>query len=146
LNTSVEANLYAMFGAMTRDYFAEFQAGRSDAARHVIDFYGGEGTFAAFPAKVRDYVIKTTPANIRDWSSGTPFEPPLSAYQQISATTLVVRGGDGHPAMMRIAEILARVIPHGRLETVAGGSHFLPATHPAELARLLDAHVEAGIT
>jgi pimeloyl-ACP methyl ester carboxylesterase len=48
--------------------------------------------------------------------------------------------------MMRIAELLAEAIPHGRLETVAGGSHFLPATNPAELARLLDAHVDAVIT
>ncbi len=146
LKTSGESDLYAMFGAMTRDYFAEFEAGRTDAARHVIDFYGGEGTFAAFPAKVRDYVIKTTPVNIRDWSSGTPFESPRSAYQQIAVSTLVVRGGDGHPAMMRIAEILTEFIPNARLQTVAGGSHFLPATHPAELARLLDIHVEAGIT
>jgi pimeloyl-ACP methyl ester carboxylesterase len=142
----VEADLYAMFSGMTRDYFAEFESGRPNAARHVIDFYGGKGTFAAFPAKVRDYVIRTTPANILDWSSGTPFEPPLSAYHQIAATTLVVRGGDGHPAMMRIAEILAEAIPHGRLETVAGGSHFLPATHPVELARLLEAHVNVGNT
>jgi pimeloyl-ACP methyl ester carboxylesterase len=145
LKTSGENDLYAMFGAMTQDYFAEFEAGRPDAARHVIDFYGGEGAFAAFPAKVRDYVIKTTPANIRDWSSGTPFEPPQSAYQQIAVSTLVVRGGDGHPAMMRIAEILTELIPNARLQTVAGGSHFLPATHPAELARLLDIHVETGI-
>jgi pimeloyl-ACP methyl ester carboxylesterase len=144
LKTSGEAALYAMFSAMTRDYFAEFEAGRPDAARHVIDFYGGEGTFAAFPAKVRDYVIRTTPANILDWSSGTPFEPPLSACQQIGAPTLVVRGGNGHPAMMRIAEILAGAIPHARLETVDGGSHFLPATNPAELARLIDAHVAAA--
>jgi len=143
LRTAGEAALHAMFGRMTREYFAEFEAGRADAARHVIDFYGGDGTFAAFPAKVRDYVMKTTPTNIRDWSSGTPFEPPLSAYRQIAATTLVVRGGNGHPAMMRLAEILAETIPDTRLETVAGGSHFLPATHPAELARLLDAHVEA---
>jgi pimeloyl-ACP methyl ester carboxylesterase len=146
LKTSGENDLYAMFGAMTRDYFAEFEAGRPDAARHVIDFYGGEGTFAAFPAKVRDYVIKTTPANIRDWSSGTPFEPPRSAYQKIAVSTLVVRGGDGHPAMMRIAEFLTEFIPNARLQTVAGGSHFLPATNPAELAHLLDIHVEAGAT
>ena len=146
LRTSGESDLYAMFGAMTRDYFAEFEVGRPDAAHHVIDFYGGKGTFAAFPAKVRDYVIKTTPANIRDWTSGTPFEPPLAAYHQIAATTLVVRGGDGHPAMMRIAEILAEAIPHSRLETVSGGSHFLPATNPADLAHLLEAHVDCRFT
>jgi pimeloyl-ACP methyl ester carboxylesterase len=135
-----------MIGAKTREYFAEFEAGRPDAARHVIDFYGGEGTFAAFPPKVRDYVIKTTPANILDWLSGTPFEPQRSACQQIAVPTLVVRGSDSHPAMMRIAELLTEIIPNARLQTVAGGSHFLPATHPAELARLIDAHVEAGIS
>jgi pimeloyl-ACP methyl ester carboxylesterase len=145
LKTSGEVELYAMFSAMTGVYFAEFEAGRPDAARHVIDFYGGEGTFAAFPAKVRDYVIKTTSSNVRDWSSGTPFERPRSTYHEIAASTLVVRGGDSHPAMMRIAEMLAEYIPNASLATVAGGSHFLPATHPAELARLLDIHVSAGV-
>ena len=141
-----ETEFYGMFTAMTQVYFAEFEAGKSDAARHVIDFYGGEGAFESFPAKVKDYIVKTTSSNIRDWSSGTPFEPPLSDYRAISTRTLIVRGGNGHPAMMRIAEILAATIPHARLETIAGGSHFLPATHPKELARLVDAHVHSGAT
>lgn len=142
LKVAGEASLYSMFGAMTSEYFADFAAGRDDAARHVIDFYGGHGAFAALPAKVRDYVMKTTPANIRDWSSGTPFEPPLAVWRQISAATLIVRGGDSHPAMVRLAEILAGAIPNARLETVVGGSHFLPATHPGELSRLLEEHVK----
>ncbi|MBL8515025.1 MAG: alpha/beta hydrolase [Betaproteobacteria bacterium] len=142
LKTSGEKDLYAMFGAMTRDYFAAFEAAQPDAARHVIDFYGGAGTFDAFPAKVRDYVIKTTPTNVLDWLSGTPFEPLHHAYQQIAASTLVVRGSESHPAMMRIAELLAGYIPDSSLQTVTGGSHFLPATHPAELARMIDAHVQ----
>lgn len=141
LRSARESELFGMFGAMTRSYFAEFDAGKSDAARHVIDFYGGEGTFESFPAKVKDYIVTTTPSNIRDWSSGTPFEPPLSDYRAISVHTLVVRGGDGHPAMRRIAEILAATIPQARLETIAGGSHFLPNTHPKELARIIDTHV-----
>jgi len=145
LRSAGETDLYAMFGAMTQVYFAEFDAGGPDAARHVIDFYGGEGTFASLPPKMRDYVIKTTPSNIRDWSSGTAFEPPFSNYQQIAARTLVVRGGNGHPAMMRIAELLATAISRARLETMVGGGHFLPATHPIELARLVDAHVEASV-
>ncbi len=144
LKCAREPQLYRMFGAMTQVYFAEFEAGKPDAARHVIDFYGGQGTFEASPAKLRDYVIKTTPTNIRDWSSATAFEPPLSDYQAISARTLVVRGGNGHPAMMRIAEILVAAMPYARIETISGGSHFLPATHPKELARLIDAHVHAA--
>lgn len=144
LKTAGELDLYARFGAMTQVYFAEFDAGRPDAARHVIDFYGGPGTFAAFPAKVRDYVIRTTPANLRDWTSGTPFEPSLARLGQLAVPTLVVRGGESHPAMARLAEILAETLPQARLDTVAGGSHFLPATHAAEIARRLEQHLASA--
>ncbi len=145
LRTAGEEELYAMFGAMTVDYFAEFEAGKPGAARHVVDFYECPGTFDAFPQKVRDYIIATTPANIRDWSSATPFEPSLSEYAGIEANTLVIRGGNGHPAMRRIAEIIAAAMPNARLETIAGGRHFLPATHPSELAALIAAHVASAL-
>jgi len=69
-----------------------------------------------------------SPANLLAMLSGTPFAPPLSDYGKIAAPTLVIRGANSHPGMMRIAELLAAHIPHASLETVAGGSHFLPAT------------------
>jgi len=141
LRTAGEETLFAMFGAMTQVYFAEFEAGKPEAARHVIDFYGGPGTFDAFPQKVRDYVVATTPNNIRDWSSAASFAPAVTEYGRIAAPTLVIRGGKGHPAMMRIAERLTAHIPDAKLETIDGGSHFLPATHPGDLAALVAAHV-----
>jgi pimeloyl-ACP methyl ester carboxylesterase len=141
LRTAEHESLFAMFGAMTDVYFAEFEAGKPDAARHVIDFYGGAGTFDAFPPKVRDYVIATTPNNIRDWTSGAPFAPALAEYATITAPTLVIRGLKGHPAMMRIAELLAANIPGATLRGIEGGSHFLPSTHANEVAKLVIAHV-----
>jgi pimeloyl-ACP methyl ester carboxylesterase len=141
LRTAGEQKLYAMFETVIRDYFADFEAEKPDAAQHVVDFYEGPGSFEVLPQKVRDYIIATTPANIRDWSSGTPFEPSLSVYASIKARTLLIRGGNRHPAMRRIAEILAGSIPNARLETIDGGRHFLPATHPSELAQLIGAHV-----
>ena len=137
LRTAGDIRHYSMFGEMTEVYFAEFEEGKRDAARHVIDFYGGAGTFDAFPQKVRDYVMATTPSNIRDWSSGTSFEPSLLDYNKIEVPTLVVRGGNGHPAMMRIAELLSENVRTARLESIQGGSHFLPATHPDDLANLI---------
>lgn len=141
LRTAAEEPLHGMFGAMTQVYFTEFAAGRPDAARHVIDFYGGPGTFDAFPQKVRDYVIATTATNILDWSSATPFAPSPAEYGTIAAPTLLIRGGASNPPMLRIPELLAASIPRARLVTIDGGSHFLPATHPGELAPLIDAHV-----
>lgn len=144
LRTAGENAHYAMIGAMTQVYYAEFEAGRPDAARHVIDFYGGTGAFDALPQKVRDYIVATTPTNIRDWSSAMSFEPPLADYAKIAVPTLVIRGGNGHPVMMRTAELLAAHVQNTRLETIEGGSHFLLATHPNELSALIATHVAGG--
>jgi pimeloyl-ACP methyl ester carboxylesterase len=39
--------------------------------------------------------------------------------------------------MRRIAELLHDSIPAAQLVTIEGGSHFLPSSHPAEIAALL---------
>jgi len=135
---------YGMFKAMTDVYFADFARGDAEAARHVIDFYGGPGTFDSMPPKVRSYVVATTAVNIRDWSSGTPFEPSREALRSLDVPTTVVRGGAGHPAMQRIAELLHASIPGAQLVTIEGGSHFLPSSHPAEIAALIRQQVSAG--
>jgi pimeloyl-ACP methyl ester carboxylesterase len=133
---------YGMFEAMTGPYFADFARGDAEAARHVIDFYGGAGTFDSMPPKVRSYIVATTAVNVRDWTSGTPFEPSDETLRSIDIPTTVVRGGMGHPAMLRIAELLSDLIPAAQLVTIEGGSHFLPSSHPAELARLVRQHLD----
>ena len=111
-------------------------------SRRIIDFYGGPGTFDSMPPKVRSYIVATTAVNVRDWSSGTPFEPSKETLRSIDMPTTVVRGGNGHPAMLRIGELLHASIPAARLVTIAGGSHFLPSSHPAEIAALIRQQVD----
>ncbi|MEJ6003144.1 alpha/beta fold hydrolase [Paucibacter soli] len=142
LRAAGEMAHYAMFESMTRPYFADFAQGDVEAARHVIDFYGGLGTFDSMPPKVRSNIVATTAVNIRDWSSGTPFEPSKEALRSIAIPTTLVRGGDGHPAMRRIAELLRDSIPAAQLVTIEGGSHFLPSSHAAEIAALVRQHVD----
>lgn len=135
-----------MFESMTRLYFADFARGDAEAARHVIDFYGGMGTFDSMPPKVRSYVVATTAVNVRDWTSGTPFEPSKKTLRSITIPTTLVRGGNGHPAMRKIAELLHDSIPSARLVTIEGGSHFLPSSHAAEIAAVIRQHVDAAPT
>jgi pimeloyl-ACP methyl ester carboxylesterase len=135
---------YGMFKTMTSLYFADFARGNAEAARHVIDFYGGVGAFDSMPPKVRSYIVATTAVNIRDWSSGTPFEPSEDTLQSIDIPTMVVRGGSSHPAMRRIAELLYASIPGAQLVTIDGGSHFLPNSHPSEIASLIRRHVDGA--
>jgi pimeloyl-ACP methyl ester carboxylesterase len=143
LRASGDLEHYGMFESMTGAYYADFARGDVEAARHVIDFYGGAGTFDSMPPKVRSYIIATTAVNVRDWSSGTPFEPGKETLQAIDVPTTVVRGGNSHPAMQRIAELLHDWIPGAQLVTVDGGSHFLPSSHPAEIAALVRRHIDA---
>lgn len=142
LRASEDAVHYEMFTSMTNRYFADFARGDPEAARHVIDFYGGPGTFDSMPPKVSSYIVATTAVNLRDWSSGTPFEPNQEILRSIDFPTMVVRGGNSHPAMRRIAELLHTSIPRSQLVAIEGGSHFLPSSHPAEIAALIRQHVE----
>jgi len=142
LRASGDLEHYVMFETMTGVYFADFASGDAEAARHVIDFYGGAGAFDSMPPKVRSYVVATTAANLRDWSSGTPFEPSKETLKSIDIATTIVRGGISHPAMRRIAELLHESIPAAQLVTIEGGSHFLPSSHPAEIAELVRRQVD----
>jgi pimeloyl-ACP methyl ester carboxylesterase len=139
LRQAGEVALHDEVMAMRDGYFRAFENGETEAGRRVIDFYGGDGAFDALPARMREYVLATTPANVLDWRTGS--SAPYAPYAGISVPTLVVRGGHGHPSMARIAEILGATMPRASLATVPGAGHFMIATHAADVARLIAGHV-----
>ena len=108
LDGSGELQHIRAFGEMTARYFAAFRDGKADAIEALIDFFAGAGTFASWPPRVRAYAMATTPVNILDWE--TAFDYPLTAevLAQVQIPTLVIRGGESHPAMQRVNEILER--------------------------------------
>jgi pimeloyl-ACP methyl ester carboxylesterase len=136
-----EPGLYEQVRVMSEAYARSYANGDREAARRVIDFYGGDGSFDAFPARMREYIVATTPANILDWASGMGFDEPFAAYAGIAVHTLVIRGEQGHPAVRLADEILSRALSEASLATVAGASHFMIATHASEVARLIGEHV-----
>jgi len=136
-----EPALYEQVRAISEAYPCAYANGDREAARRVIDFYGGHGSFDAFPARMREYIIATTPANILDWASGMSFDEPFAAYAGIAVPTLVIRGEHGHPTVWLALEILSRALSEASLVTVAGAGHFMIATHASEVARLIGEHV-----
>ena len=136
-----DIDLYEQVCTMRDAYVDAYRNREGDAARRVIDFYGGSGSFYAFPQRMRDSIIATTATNVLDWISGMGFDPELAAYASITVPSLVIRGECGHPAVRRTAEILGGAIPNSALVTVSSASHFVIATHASEVARLIGAHV-----
>jgi pimeloyl-ACP methyl ester carboxylesterase len=133
---------YRAFRAMTDAYFADFERGDPDAIAAMIDFYGGAGTYASWPAKVRAYAVETTAVNVRDWASAYDFPLTVAALGAVGIPVLVCRGGASHPAVQRANALLAACVPGASLETVEGAAHFMIASHAGEVARLVARHVD----
>jgi pimeloyl-ACP methyl ester carboxylesterase len=125
---------------MVSGYIAAFEAGDRAAIEQMVDFYGGAGTFASWPHRVRAYAMETTPVNIRDWATAFAF-PLKGALASMRLPTLVAWGGVSHPAIQRANSLLAEGIPGARSAVIDGAAHFMIATHPRETGRLVREHV-----
>jgi pimeloyl-ACP methyl ester carboxylesterase len=135
---------YHAFRHMTASYFAAFRSGDRDAIARMVDFYGGAGTFASWPERVRAYAVETTPVNILDWASAFGFALTRADLAGIETATMVLRGANSHPAAQRANALLGESIPGAKLATVSGAAHFMIATHPAQVGDLIAAHVRGA--
>ena len=133
---------YRAFRDMTAGYFSDVAAGRADAIATMIDFYGGAGTFAAWPPKLRAYAIATTAVNILDWAGAYGFPLPAARLAKLHIPLLVVGGADSPAAMQRVAALLHERVAGSVLATIKGAAHFMIASHASELAELIASHVQ----
>ena len=140
---SGEDRHYRAFREMTGRYFADFESGNREAIAAMIDFYGGAGTYAAWPPRVKAYAVETTPVNILDWASAFGFALSRATLAAVAVPTLVLRGGASHPAMQRANELLGTTIKGASLQTIAGAAHFMVATHAGDVARAIAGLVRA---
>lgn len=135
---------YRAFRDMTDEYFAAYRGGDREAIRTMIDFYGGEGTYASWPERVRAYAAETTPVNMLDWASA--YDHPLSPEMlaAIKVPVSVVVGARSHPAVCRANGLVAMSIGGATFKTIGGASHFMISTHPVQVAELIAANVRAA--
>lgn len=145
LHLAGETDMNNQFHAMTDSYIAAWQAGDTEAARRVINFYGGEGTFESFPQHIRDSVTSQTATNILDWESGYADMPTQEEFARVSMPTLIVCGEKSHAAVQRSNDLLGRCLPCASHVTLSNANHFMIGTHAAELTQLIENHVTAKI-
>ncbi|MGD9881171.1 MAG: alpha/beta fold hydrolase [Reyranella sp.] len=132
---------YGAFRRMSDAYFAAFQGGNAEAIAAMIDFYGGAGTFASWPPRVRAYAVETTLVNILDWASAYGFPLSAAALATIDIPALVLWGGASHPAMQRLNALLAECMGMAAAATIEQAAHFMLATHAGQMAHLIAGHV-----
>jgi pimeloyl-ACP methyl ester carboxylesterase len=142
LSTNGENAHHRAFARMTESYFAAVRDGQPDAIAAMIDFYGGAGTFALWPPRVRDYAMATTAVNITDWASARGLALSADVLSAIDIPALVVCGESSHPAMRRLCALVSECIGGGHHATIDGAAHFMIATHPSEVARVVAGHAQ----
>ncbi len=138
-----EAELNQQVHAMTARYMADWQSGDQQAVRHVIDFYGGGGTFDAYPPAVQDKVITQTPTNILDWKTGYAAYPTRADFRAVHVPTLVIYGSTSHMAMQRCNQLLADYLPQAQIMALENANHFMIGTHAVDLTKKIDEHIRA---
>lgn len=141
LRAEGEDRHYGLFRDMTEAYFADFASGNVGAIAAMIDFYGGPGTFASWPPRIRAYAERTTPVNIVDWASAYDFPLSAASLSAIRLPVIVARGGASHPAMQCANALLSERINQAALVTIDGAAHFMVGTHAREVAHLIAQHV-----
>lgn len=141
LREEADEEHYRAFRQMTQAYFADFNGGNVEAIAAMIDFYGGAGTFASWPPRVRGYAMETTRANILDWASAYGFALSAASLATIDIPGLVVWGGASHPAVQRVNALLGERLSGAVSVKVDGAAHFMTATHASEVANLIALHV-----
>jgi pimeloyl-ACP methyl ester carboxylesterase len=137
-----EDDHYGQFRAMTDRYFAAFHAGDAEAIGMMIDFYGGQGTFASWPPRVRAYAADTTAVNLRDWQSAFGFPLSPEVLGSVHVPSLVAWGGASHPAARRANALLGASLHNARSIEIAGAAHFMISTHPTVVAELVESQVQ----
>jgi pimeloyl-ACP methyl ester carboxylesterase len=97
--------------------------GYRDQMRQVI---GDDGLVTA--ERESEYFFADEMPALGAWSFG----PDEAA--KVTVPALVVRGAETHPLFHENVEILAGMLPNGRIATLPGVTHLAPLTHPAVVA------------
>ena len=135
-----EEGHYRAFRRMSEAYVAAFEVGETEAIASMIDFYGGAGTYASWPPRLRAYAAETTPVNILDWASAYGFPLSATALAAIKIPVLVLHGSLSHPAVQRANALISECVRGAELAIIEKAAHFMIATHANDVALRIAAH------
>lgn len=115
---------------------------RDTAARTFIDYWMGDGAWAATPAQRREPIAAAV-VNIRRWGHALFTEPtPLAEFGQLDMPILYMTGGRTTASARGVAQILQASLPRVQMIEFDQLGHMGPITHPeivnAAIQRFLD--------
>jgi pimeloyl-ACP methyl ester carboxylesterase len=121
---------------------AALETGDNDeAAKHFIDYWMGEGSWAATPLQ-RKPSITASIVNVRRWAYALMTEPtPVAAFAPLKIPVLYMLGEASPESAHAVARVLIPALQNVRVVSFPGLGHMAPISHPesinGEIARFL---------
>jgi len=108
-----------------------------------VDWWQGAGVWRSLPEPSRTAFLAVGRKTYLEVRSLLADETPASAYRDIPAPALILRGERSPQVEQRVCARLAEALPHARLETISNAGHMGPLTHMGAVNRLIAAHIDA---
>jgi len=120
-----------------------YDAGKKDASKIIIDFYGGRRTFEKFPEKVKQYCNKTSKSNVLDWmmtinNDFPKFNQKTQNHAIKNTNAIFIIGNQTNDLVKSCNKELMKLFYRSKLEKIDKASHFLISTHPNQCAKIID--------
>lgn len=128
--------------AVVDDVCRDLALGRADQAmERFYDYWSSGGNWKRLPAGVQSALVKRVRKVPADFAAlfGDPME--LRHLRRLNMPSLVMIGQHGPAPSRLVAGAVARVLPRGRLQPVAGAGHMGPLTHAETVATLIAQHI-----
>jgi lipase len=111
------------------DWYAAFE--------EFIDFYNGQGSFAAWPAARRDAFLDDQRARGDLWD--VLFNAPITARSlaSVDIPVHVIEGSVTSIVDRAICDVVMKNVQNAKRSVIDGAGHMIPLSHPAELTRVL---------
>jgi pimeloyl-ACP methyl ester carboxylesterase len=110
------------------------------SARCFIDYWSGEGAFAALPPKVQQSLLKLVAKTELDFAAVAREALRGDDYRRIATPTCLLSGSAGPQPPHAVLDVLAGVLPQARRQRVIGG-HMAPVTHADLVNPVIDAFI-----
>lgn len=112
-----------------------------DACGYLIDFWGGEGSYAGLPAHVKEGMRPLVQNNMRHWELCLQPLYTLEQLKHYEPRVSIVCGSRSNAVAKKIAHHLDANFANSAVHIVEQASHFMVSTHPNDCIRLIQENV-----
>jgi pimeloyl-ACP methyl ester carboxylesterase len=136
-----QAHLAEIRGVATDVQRAVLSGDYHAAARRFIDYWNGDGSWAAMSPEKRGELVRYVPKAVLDFGALIDEPMPLVAYKRIHGRLLLLRGEHAPGPTEAIVRKLTSFMKPAGVVTVAGAGHMGPFSHAETVAKAIVAHV-----